>query len=104
MIFAKAKIDIKNLRDPSPRAVPKAAVPRGTSVLGSRYALLVLFWLNRKVWKIDGTRESHATFSFFPLTMMPRWERYLTVCPISNVTGSLTAILGTSTFGSLAAA
>jgi hypothetical protein len=52
MILAKAKIDIKNLRDPLPRAVPKAAVPRGMSVLGSRYALLLLFWLNRKVRKL----------------------------------------------------
>ncbi len=48
IIFANAKIDISPC-NPNPRAVPKAVVPRGTSVLGLQYALLVLFSLKRKV-------------------------------------------------------
>ena len=35
-------------RDPTPRAVTEAVVPRGTSILGSRYALLVSFLAKEK--------------------------------------------------------
>jgi hypothetical protein len=51
--------DLKNFRDPTPRAVPKAGVPRGTSVLGSRYVLLYTFLAkqkSRELWVREGEK------------------------------------------------